>query len=171
MSDLANPYSAPQATISTGPLEAVSGGITEKTASLVSKAGPWATFLGVMGFIGTGFIVLVAIASVFAAGLLTSGLTTVMPFLKGLGGATGGILGLIYVVIAAFAFFPSLFMVNIGSAAKRFRLRGDSKDIEQFVAAFKKWVKFYGVTLIVFMSIYAVVIVVGIIVAVAASAR
>lgn len=173
MTDQVNPYSAPEAPLSTGPSADSGigqGGVTEKTKALVAKAGPWATFLGVMGFVGAGFMVLIALASVFASGLLSSGLSAAIPFLKSFGGAAGGIIGLVYVILAVFIFFPSLFMVNIGSAAKKYRLRGESGDLERFVAGFKKWLKFYGITLIVTLSIYVLVIIIMIIALVVKSA-
>ena len=76
-----------------------------------------------------------------------------------------------YVVIVASVLFPPCSWSISAARLKDSACGATQRNIEQFVAAFKKWVKFYGVTLIVFMSIYAVVIVVGIIVAVAASAR
>jgi hypothetical protein len=173
MSDQSNPYSAPEAPLTAGTPEgpdAAAGGVTPKTRILVAKAGPWATFLGVIGFIGSGFVVLAAVAMVLMSGAANSGLGAAFSFLKPFGGAVGGIMGLLYLIIAAFIFFPSLFMVNIGSAAKKYRTRGEPADLERFVAGFKKWVKFYGIGLIVTLSLYAVAIVVALIAVVVRSA-
>jgi hypothetical protein len=166
-----NPYSIPEASIPTAPSPEPSavGSVTEKTKAFIAKAGPWATFLGVMGFIGAGSIVLMALVFTFAAGLAGS-LSDSFSFLKPLGGLIGGAIGLIYALCAILVFFPSLFLVNVGKASKKYRLRGDASDLEKFAENVKKLFKFYGVSMISVFALYFVIILVVIVVAVVASA-
>jgi amino acid transporter len=172
MSGLDNPYGAPDAPLGTAPTSANADTvpITDKTKAFIAKAGPWATFMGVLTFIGVGFMVLLAIVLTFALGFASS-LSDSLSFLKPLGAAAGGAMGLFYLLLALLLFFPGLFLVNIGKASKKYRLRGEPGDLEKYAESVKKLLKFYGIFTIVVLSIYVVVIFVAIIAAVVGSAH
>jgi hypothetical protein len=170
MAEQENPYSAPTTPLTAAPGSVTAGEITDRTKDFIAKAGPWATFLGVVGFIGTGFIVLAALVMTFAAGLAAA-LSNSMSFLKPLSGLVGGVLGLLYLLLALIVFFPSLFLVKIGQASKKYRLRGDAADLEKYAEYVKKIFKFYGIFMIVTLSLYVLIVPIAIIAAVAASAH
>lgn len=167
MTDHENPYSAPEAALAKGPIANAAetrDGITQRTRDYVAKASPWATFLGVLGFVLTGFIVLVSLGIILFAGLLTDLFGDSIPILGSLGeaGRIGGVfIGILYLLMSLLAFFPSLRLVNAGAASKRYRLRGDPADLERFMLEVRRLAKFFGIVAIVAIGFYAVIIIVA----------
>ncbi len=173
MTDLGNPYSAPEAALAKGPIASEAenrDGITSRTKDYVAKAGPWAKFLGILGFIVTGLFVLLSIGLIIFSGWMPAALGQSMPFLGDAFGAARAAIGVVYLLSSLLFFFPSLFLVNCGAASRRYRLGGDPADLERFMLGIKKLAKFFGIVAIVVIAIYAVVFLVMIISAVATGA-
>jgi len=160
MADNNNPYKAPISTDPAPAAEAV-GGVTPKTRELLGQAAPWLKFLAVLGYIAVGLIAVVGVILAVAAGFLGS---LVAGF-----GALGPMIGLIYLALAVVMFFPARILGRMAKAAKKYKLQGDAADLEAAVGAVKGLAKFYGVMAIVLLAVYAVVLVVGVAIAVTAA--
>src|ERR1700748_2184634 len=78
--------------------------LLQEAQSYLLGAGKWARFLGILGFIGTGFIVLCA----FFIGTIMSVLSIFSPAGM-MAAAPGGVLTFFYILIAIFYFFVSLY--------------------------------------------------------------
>jgi len=173
MTDQGNPYSAPDAALAKGPIASEAEhreGLTQRTRDYVAKAGPWASFLGVLGFILVGLFALLAVGLILFSGSMPALLGASFQALSGAAGAAGIAAGGAYLLAGLFFFFPSLFLVNCGAASKRYRLGGDPADLERFMLGVKKMAKFFGILAIVVIAIYAVVLIVMIISAIATGA-
>lgn len=165
MSDTPNPYQPPVSPDEPVPAKGGVGLVTELTRQLLGKAGPWLGFLGVMAFIGCGFLAVIAlgmiIVSLAGGDLFGSSaqarLTTPM-------------LGLLYLALAIVSFFPARFISSMGSNARRYTNDGESSTLEAVVLNLTKAAKFYGVVTIVALAATVVgLVIVGIVAAVTAA--
>jgi hypothetical protein len=130
-------------------------------------AGRWASFLGILGFIGTGFIVLCA----FFVTTIFSLMSRLNPAASAMPSGFGGIFTFYFLAIAVFYFFMSYYMYQFGVNAKNCIAYNDTAMATKALKNLKSHLKLVGITAIVIISIYAVFIVIGIIVAVAAGSR
>lgn len=140
---------------------------TQQAQGFIRETAKWATFLSIMGFIFIGFMVLGAL------GMFAMGAT-----MGSMGGGTMGAMGLLggttmgvmFLVMAVFYFFPVMYLYKFASNAKDAL---NSNNTERLTTAFenlKSHYKFVGILTIIGMSFYIIAIVVSVIGAVAASA-
>lgn len=112
-------------------------------------AGKWARFLGVMGFIGTGFIILCALF----IGTIMSALSSFSPAGR-LGAAPGGFLTFFYLVVAVFYFFVSLYTYQFGTRIKEGITFGSAAVVTDSLGKLKSVFKMIGITTIVILVLY-----------------
>jgi hypothetical protein len=101
MSDSVNPYQSPEAAIKPENSLGAPGGLTENMVLYLRQASPWLRFIGIVSFIGCGFMVLVGVLSLF------------LPIFN-IWNIEGALAGLIYLGFAVFAFFPDRFIYGFG---------------------------------------------------------
>lgn len=153
MSDPTNPYKAPASTEEAAP-SATSLTATPKTRELLGQAAPWLRFLTILGYIGLGLIVVVAVVMLFVGNLFGSSFS-VMPML-------GPILALVYLALAVVFYFPLRILGRMTKSAKRYKVQGEAADLEAVAGAIKGLAKFYGISIIVILAIYLVALIGGI---------
>jgi len=120
---------------------------TDYVRAMLSSTAKWAKFLGIMGFIACGFILLAAL-SLFMLGNNLSEIPN-MP-----ASMTGGLLGTFYLLVAAFYFFPSRYLYQY---AEKLNLAIQSEDETQLILALdknKSFFKFMGIMTIVVIGLY-----------------
>lgn len=130
--------------------------------SYLREAAKWAYFLGIIGFILTGFIVLCA----FFVGSIFSRLpqySTPLP------GAVGSFMGFIYIVIAVFYFFFSFYLYQFGYRIKKGLTYGDNYQVTNALGKLKSFFKMWGITTIVVLCFYALMILIAVVVGVGAA--
>jgi hypothetical protein len=130
--------------------------VSELTRQLLGKAGPWLGFLGVMAFVGCGFLAVIGVGMIavpVAGGNLFGSSAQAR--------LTTPILGLLYLALAVVSFFPARFIASMGRNARRYTNDGESSTLEAVILNLKKAAKFYGVVTIVALggSVVALVIV------------
>lgn len=157
MSDTINPYQSPQADIKPNLLNSP-GGLTESMMTYLRDASPWLRFIGVLSFIGCGFIALMGILS-----LLAPGFGNFYDLWESWGGAVAAF-GVFYLGIAVLMIFPARFIYNFGTKIRNYLRSGAEQDLELAFKNNKSLWKFYGIMSIVYLAITPVLIVVGIIV-------
>jgi hypothetical protein len=89
----------------------------------------------------------------------------------GMGGLGIGAFGFIYVVIAAFYFFPVYYLHQFSIRIRRGLASQGLEDVTAGFQNLKSLFKFMGILTIVILSIYALIIVIAIIAGVAAASR
>jgi hypothetical protein len=131
--------------------------------SYLREAGKWAVFLGILGFIGTGLILILAlfVSTIFA--LMAQYQPT--PYPAGI----SSIVSFVYVLIAVFNFFFALYLYQFGSRIKKAILYQDAVETNKALEKLKSFFKLWGVTTIVIMAIYALVIIILIAVGIGAA--
>jgi hypothetical protein len=131
--------------------------------SYLREAGRWAVFLGILGFIGTGLILICALfVSTFFA-LMAQYQPT--PYPAGI----SGIVSFVYVLIAVFNFFFALYLYQFGSGIKKAILYNDTVETGKALEKLKSFFKLWGITTIVIIAIWALVIIISIVVGIGAA--
>ena len=170
MSDAVNPYQSPETVaVPEKPLTA-QGTLTESMLLYLKGASPWLMFLGILGFIGAGFMVLGGIIFMALAPMMT-GVWSEVPGMeeagKYLGAAFSGGIAVIYIGIGVLLFFPAFFKYRFGEKIRSYLRTGMEQELELAFRNNKSLWKFLGIISIIELAVIPVMIIVGIIAAVA----
>lgn len=136
--------------------------LNESAKEFLKEAAKWAYFLSILGFVGMGILVLLAVfmSSVFSTlGTMSNGM--------GAFAGMGWMISAIYVVMAAVYFFPIYYLNKFASHAKSALRDNDSESLTASFEYLKSHYKFFGILALVFLVFYALIIVFTIIAAVA----
>ncbi|MCR4030985.1 MULTISPECIES: DUF5362 family protein [Flavobacterium] len=117
----------------------------------VKEIAKWAYFLSILGFIGIGLLLLIAVF----AGAIFSAMGSTMPGMGAYGGSFGAAMGAIYFLMAAFYFFPVFYLFKFSSNAKKAFRDNDSEALTTSFGYLKSHYKFIGILMIVLLAIYA----------------
>ncbi|AWV97887.1 DUF5362 family protein [Arcticibacterium luteifluviistationis] len=121
------------------------------------ESAKWAKFLAIVGFVGSGLLV------VFAFGL-----STLMSFLpnsesfESLGPSYFLGMTFIYVVMAVIYFFPCLYLFKFAKSTKLAILEEDNELLHLALFNMRKMFKFVGVMTLTILILYGVLIVFGV---------
>jgi hypothetical protein len=161
MPDTYNPYKSPQAEIS-AEKGGSAGNLTETMVAYLKDAAPWMRFVGIMGFIGAGFMAVGAVGVISASPFISN----ISGIPRAWGVAALAAVGLVYLGVAVLVFFPARFTYFFGEKIRRFLRSNAEAELE---GAFKNnrslW-KFIGILTIVNIAVIPVFIVVAVIAAV-----
>jgi len=170
MSDAENPYRSPEATVVWEKPLAAQGALTETMLIYLKGASPWLRFIGILGFISAGITALSGLGS-FALVPLLGQAWDEIPGTEAFRGVFSSIFGGTMAVFciggAAIVFFPSLFIYRFGEKIRSYLRTGKEQDLEQAFRNNKSLWKFAGIVCIVSLAFIPLMIVGGIIVAVA----
>jgi hypothetical protein len=81
----------------------------------------------------------------------------------------GGIVSVVYIVIAVFYFFFSFYLFQFGSRIKKGILFTDAGGISNGLGKLKSFFKLWGITTIAILAIYALIIIIVIVIALTTS--
>ena len=107
----------------------------------------WGKFLGIVGVIMSGIIVLMAIFMMIAMPMVGT-FNQVMP------GASGVLFGFIYLAMAALYLIPSILLIQFGVKVQRALAIGDQLMLENGVRHLKTCFAFAGVMTIIVIGLY-----------------
>lgn len=127
---------------------------TELTISTQSKSylleiSKWANFLAILGFVGIGLMVLGGLVAIVAG--------TSIP------GASGqlGLVGIIYLAMVAIYFFPTLYLYRFAQKMKIAMNNSSQENLDLGFENLKAFFKFIGIFTIVILSLYVLMLIVG----------
>lgn len=122
--------------------------LTQEAQYYLNEGAGWARFLGIVGFIFCGFIIIIAfsIGSILAYVAKFSPQPTPMP------ATVGTIVGVVYGLIALLYFFPALYLFQFGAKAKKGVLYQDVADITSAITKLKSFLKFFGIITIIMLA-------------------
>ena len=164
MSNIENPYQSPETTsipLSTIPSQ---GNLTETMLVYLKGASPWLRFVGIMGFISTGIMVIWGIASIALLSIFSQlWYSSYDYFAPGAGMMIGSITGIAIIGSSALIFFPSLFIYRFGSKIKKYLESGNDIELEQAFKNNKSLWKFAGILIIVNIAIIPVMLIIAVI--------
>jgi hypothetical protein len=120
MSDYENPYQSPETPIVPEKLPNTGVLLSETVLRYLKEASPWMRFVGIMGIIGSGFVILAGIIAVIVA-LAGSELINGFP---------AWLISLFYLPAGVLLFFPSFFTYNIGAKIRSYFINNLEEDLE-----------------------------------------
>ncbi len=123
--------------------------------SVLNEMRKWTKFLAVMGFIGIGFMMLMGIiASITASAVSNAPGMPAMPF-------PPGIIGFIYVIFAGIMVFPVILLNNFSNKMKEALYTKDHIALYKAFNNLKRYYKFIGILIIIYLLILGAIIVGG----------
>jgi hypothetical protein len=129
--------------------------LNESAKDFLKETAKWANFLSILGYVGIGFLVLLALftGSLFAyIGKMTNGM--------GGFGAMGGFVSFLYIIMATIYFFPIYYLNRFAANAKLALQTNDSKALATSFEYLKSHYKFFGIVSLIILSLYALMILV-----------
>lgn len=128
--------------------------LTEESKSYLKETAKWAYFLAILGFIGIGVLVLIALffGTIFSKLSSFGGNASPMPMMA------GSFITVIYLILAVLYFFPVYYLFQFASKAKAaFAVDNNEKLTESF-QYLKSHYKFMGIMSIIMFSFYGIVL-------------
>jgi hypothetical protein len=157
MSDYENPYKSPETSIVPENPQGAGTALTETMLGYLKEASPWLRFIGILGYIGCGFICLTGIISaIFSSAFLGAIAEEFVPF-------PAGLLSLFYIAVGALYFFPARFTYNFGTKIRDYQLSSSNNDLELAFRNNKSLWKFNGILAIVCLALIPFLLVISII--------
>ena len=127
--------------------------LNESAKGFLQETAKWAYFLSIIGFIGLGFIVIMAI---FGSAALAS-TTSLGDNSLGAMGAT--FIAVFYLVIAGIYFFPIYYLNRFASKMKQAFRENNAEALTESLGYLKSHYKFIGIFTIIFLALYVLIIV------------
>lgn len=127
--------------------------LSPTSQTFLSETAKWGKFIAIIGFIGCGFIIIIA----FFIPSIYSSLSTLqgVPSQLASGSSIGITIG--YILISALLFFPCLFLYRFSTKMKVALKTVSQENFDASFKNLKSMFKFYGIFTIVMLSIYALV--------------
>ena len=120
----------------------------------LKEAAKWAYFLSIIGFIGIGFLTLIA---VFASTLFSR--FNSMPGMANYEGTFEKTIGFVYFFMAVLYFIPVYYLFKFSANAKKAFRENDSKALTASFGYLKSHYKFFGILMIILLVLYALMFV------------
>ena len=127
--------------------------LTSEAKSYLKETAKWAFFLSIVGFVGIAFLVIFALFATTIFGGIPQ--TAEIPF------DLGKFIAILYLILAAIYLFPVYYLMQF---ANKMKAALSLKEDEILTASFemlKSHYKFLGVFTIIILSLYALLLVVG----------
>lgn len=130
------------------------------THSHLKETAMWAKFLAIAGFVMS---ILIAVAAVFA-GTMFNKLTASLPGggVSGTNMMAGGMIMMVYLIVAAVAFFMSLFLFRFGTKMQAALKVNDQETFNLSFQNLKIYHRFAGIITIIYLAIVVLAVLGGI---------
>ena len=132
--------------------------LSEQIISYLNETRRWAKFLAIMGFVGVGLIVILALSIGALVNFISSLSPTPLPF-------PAFLLTVIYLLVALLYFFPVLYLYRFSTKMEFALTRKDQQELTSSFENLKSVFKFLGIMTIVVLTLYALAII-GVVMAV-----
>jgi heme/copper-type cytochrome/quinol oxidase subunit 2 len=144
--------------------------LDQQSVNYLHEASRWSRLLSIVGFIYCGLMVIF--------GLFFGSMVTRMMSMSGMGGTDAALTGVSTVFLSFFItlmalifFFPAYFLFNFSSKMRRALHNNDQASLTDSIKNLKSFFKFYGIIVIIFLSIYGLALISAIIGAMVGSHR
>ena len=126
-----------------------------RSKEFLKETAKWTKFLAILGFVGIGFMVLGSLVMLFAPSSLMS--NGDFPF----GGKI--FMMLLYLAFAVLYYFPISYLYQFSENTKKAIENNDNNAIRDAFEFLKSHYKFMGILTIILLSLYAIIIFIGLI--------
>ncbi|MDR1933562.1 MAG: hypothetical protein LBQ57_12165 [Spirochaetales bacterium] len=161
MTDSTNPYQGPQTSVGAIRPALSTGTLTEVMVFYLRDASPWMRFLGIIGYISCGFMVLGGIFMAFLPAVFL-GLHEVSEAGIAVTAGMGAFGGAFYIIIAVAMFFPARWLYKTGVKIRGYVRTGADSDLEEAFRSNRAFWKFMGIMTIISLAGIPVLIIVGV---------
>ncbi|MGB2128072.1 MAG: hypothetical protein ACPHXR_01215 [Flavicella sp.] len=128
--------------------------LNDQVKAYFQEIGKWARFLGIVGYIGIGLLLVVSFAvPYFISFLGASELSQIPP----------STLATVYFILAGVYFFPVNYLYKFGVKIKSSMAHADEISFEEAVKNLKSHYKFIGVFTLILISMYGFIFVMSLI--------
>lgn len=134
--------------------------VNKEMQDYIFEIAKWGKFLAILGFVGMGFMVIAAIAMMFGGFALNSFNQFGFPV---------AFFSLFYLLIAVLYFFPCYYLLQSSTGFKKGLQFNDETTLTAGFMNLKSVFKFFGISSIVALVLYGVLIVFAVLAAVAFS--
>ena len=128
--------------------------LNDSAKGFLKETAKWTYFLSILGFIGIGLIVLLALF----AGALFAFIGNLIQETHNLGWVGGSFISVIYLIIAAIYFFPIYYLYNFSSKLKIALKNNDSAILANSFENLKSHYKYIGIASLIILSFYALIL-------------
>ena len=129
--------------------------LPQQIKDYLKEAAKWANFLAILGFIGIGLMVLLGLFFAIFMGFMNDSLGQANPYSSlGIG---QGMLGLVYIIMALFYFFPVLYMYKFAKKMKDALYSNSTEQLTDSFKNLKSLFKFMGVLSLVIIGGYVLI--------------
>ena len=128
--------------------------LTYISINFLKEIAKWTKFISIVGFVLVGIIVVIGL---FFGAIMSTMMAMVpqdLPAGSPNPAAFGGAFGFIYVILAAFYFFPVYYLYNFSSKLKKAIQLNSEVILESSLKNLKSHYKFMGIILIIMLVIY-----------------
>jgi hypothetical protein len=171
MSDAVNPYQSPEAAVVPETPIAIQGTLTENMLAYLKGATPWLRFVGILGFISSGLVVLMGFSMVPFVSVMDQTWAEI-PGFESLGGVFNatfsGFMVVMFIGAGLLLFFPSLYIFRFGEKIRSYIRTGADRDLELAFQNNKSLWKFMGIICIIQLAFVPLLIIGGVIAALVA---
>jgi len=127
--------------------------VTDLAKMYLQETAKWAKFLAIVGFVGVGFMVILAIF----VGTIFSALSALAPSSTPIPAQSMGFgMTLLYLALAALYFFPCLYLYKFATKTKLALVNDDSEVLAEALENHKSMFKFMGIMTAVMIGLYAI---------------
>lgn len=140
--------------------------ITEDIRSYIYETAKWTKFLSIIGFIGSGFLVLVS----FSVGAIISATTVFMGPNNPYAAIGSGVLTVSMLLSALLYFYPSFLLFKYSNAARKAVLYEDQHSLAIAAIKMKSFFKFWGILTIIVLAIYIILFLIMVVSGIGAAA-
>lgn len=148
-----NPYAPPTSPYAQAPAmapPAPGGAVSEQSVEMLRQTRPWVMLMGVLCFIGSAFMLLGGLG-MMAMGAMASATAK--------SSAAPMALGVIYIPLAGLYVYPGLKLTKYGGAIGRLLQSRAPADLDAALLEQKSFWKFAGITTVVMIVLYIVLII------------
>ncbi|MBC5838295.1 hypothetical protein [Flavobacterium muglaense] len=127
--------------------------LNEESKGFLKETAKWAYFLSILGFVGVGMMVLLAIfiGTIFSKLGALGGQAAVFQYMG------GSFISALYLVIAALYFFPVYYLFKFSAKLKTAFKTDDNELLNESFGFLKSHYKFMGILALVFVIIYGLI--------------
>lgn len=129
--------------------------ITEGVVRELAGTKPWVRFMSVLLFIGTGFLVLIALVMLLMGGAMAQAAPSNPMFAGGMGAVIGGV----YLAMALFYIYPGIKLWKYASRIGELVQSANAGSLEAALREQRKFWKFVGIIMLIFLILYALIFV------------
>lgn len=126
--------------------------VSDAGINYLNETVKWSKFLSIMGFIGSGFMVIMGL---FAGSIFST--LSANPQFKAMPAVASIALGVVYILMGLLYFFPTLYLLRFSNKTK---LAISTKNTSELTEAFKNQkslYKFMGIMMIITIGIYLLI--------------